>query len=914
MELEKRIQVIAEELESCGPLLSPPTLINVGTQALAAYADERAAREAIAALDGQLFSLAFCDPELQRSVGAAAASFRPRTAEDMRHEGRGLPREAMQEAGVLLLKGFPKRWSGTEVAALLRSAMCGDSKVEVLESATEEGVARVRFKDRHAAEHAAGQLQDQKVAGGALSISLEDGAKGEDGLADGENLEGGASKTRRKQRTRKDRLDTITVHIDELDMPRRPEIDPVDTDREVWVDPLPDEGELTEWLSTFGEVDDVYRVPDPQAGMPGDKGYIKFKEHVAAKKCVEMGTGRWSESERALTSQASYAHGSGAAKSTYPDSVVARILGKGGEGITALRKACGAHRLSLRGKDLGDESISQRLHFVVEGTEEALGKAESELEGMLARIHQGIVERIAEGGRRLRRGKPYDLTGDTAAWRPPGGRARSWSPGHVHGRSRGGGSAAAPHWSWSWAPGWAPAAAPSWAPPAGAAAPLLARTAYFPWSSPPGDAPWSCPPPSEGPWSGPPPSAAGMVLPTSRPLPPPPMPPDLPPPATSVPPKDPREGLVAPLPRMRPEGSSGRDRSMEYKEANKEGLADFSEGVRPQSFFEGLPPQLTLRELELADAVMSFIRAWRKTHSNGESANFVHLGADPRVRQCKDAALPRTVALRAWVERRIADSVQVSRDDKGTTIVELTLDQMGCEGHFSRLDGIHAHAHRTQCPPIDEPDRALDPEKLRQRLAGRERDAASCLERDRSRDRGCEGRALSDTEREARGRHRSSVGNRPHRELEREAGHRKEQEQEVPERNRERFGDRTRERDYPPLGHEHQRLHRHRRHHRRCNVYNLGEERGYQTERLPLVPGDSDRLHEQDCERDCPRSKDHRRSHLHRQERDRDFGGREHEQHSQCERFPGARLTLRARTRDESRSPRPRKRRPREVF
>merc|ERR1740121_1644924 len=106
---------------------------------------------------------------------------------------------------------------------------------------------------------------------------------------------------------------------------------------------------------------------------PGERGDVRFKEHDVAKRCVQFGSGAWSESERVLASQTSFRQSvDNRTPCTYPDSIIARILGKKGEHITEMRKRSGAQKLNLRGKDLGEDSTSQRLHFVLEGDQNAI--------------------------------------------------------------------------------------------------------------------------------------------------------------------------------------------------------------------------------------------------------------------------------------------------------------------------------------------------------------------------------------------------------------------------------------------------------------------------------------------------------------------------------------------------------------
>jgi len=159
------------------------------------------------------------------------------------------------------------------------------------------------------------------------------------------------------------------------------------------VDPMPDQDEEKDWLLAFGEVDDAFRITDPETGEAGDRGYVRFVDHVAAERCVESGAAEWSESERVLMSQSS--RGS---TSVYRESVIALILGPRGETINKVKDSIGASMLALRGDGLNGNSStkSDRLHFVCKGTGEVVSKLQPALEEMMASIHVQIVERLAD--------------------------------------------------------------------------------------------------------------------------------------------------------------------------------------------------------------------------------------------------------------------------------------------------------------------------------------------------------------------------------------------------------------------------------------------------------------------------------------------------------------------------------------
>mmetsp|Transcript_27970 Transcript_27970/g.92932 ORF Transcript_27970/g.92932 Transcript_27970/m.92932 type:complete len:879 (-) Transcript_27970:68-2704(-) len=196
------------------------------------------------------------------------------------------------------------------------------------------------------------------------------------------------------------------LHIDELPMPRRPEVEPIKEDCEVWVDPLPEATELKAWLAAFGEVVDVFRLRDAQTGQFSDRGYVRFQEHAAALACVETRAGSWSESERGMSWQLRDRADPG--RHSYPESILAGLIGKRGKEVAELRQACGLRRLGFRGAGLAaaprpgevaqqQPPASRRLHIVAEGDEVALGKLRPALARALEALHEHIRTQLALG-------------------------------------------------------------------------------------------------------------------------------------------------------------------------------------------------------------------------------------------------------------------------------------------------------------------------------------------------------------------------------------------------------------------------------------------------------------------------------------------------------------------------------------
>ena len=86
------------------------------------------------------------------------------------------------------------------------------------------------------------------------------------------------------------------IHIDELKMPNRPDVEPAPTDTEIFAD-LPEEDLMAArkgespcmaaeetCLNAFGSTDEIYVLPTGPR-----RGYVKFRDHRAAEMAVEVG-------------------------------------------------------------------------------------------------------------------------------------------------------------------------------------------------------------------------------------------------------------------------------------------------------------------------------------------------------------------------------------------------------------------------------------------------------------------------------------------------------------------------------------------------------------------------------------------------------------------------------------------------
>eukprot|EP00928_Gymnodinium_smaydae_P062000 TRINITY_DN45953_c0_g1_i1.p1 TRINITY_DN45953_c0_g1~~TRINITY_DN45953_c0_g1_i1.p1 ORF type:complete len:1125 (-),score=130.88 TRINITY_DN45953_c0_g1_i1:115-3108(-) len=689
---EKLAAHIAAELEVFGTLSVAPEIVENGAKAVAAFADAELAREAVQALNGAVFEIELCaNPAMVFAL-------------------IGRPEES---GGELTISGFPRRWTSADLGGFLRGSLKKNNilSIEITtptdESAT--GCAMVRFPDGIEGRRACEDLNGQKVAGKALSLVLD----GEDMVNGGSSRNDGRGRSRSGGRRRMlgdipreatghqntEKHQIAIIHIDELAMPRRPAVEPSPEDREVYVDSLPIESEFQDWAAPFGEVDDVYRIPDVATATPSQRAYVRFSDHASAERCVKAGAGSWSESERAITSQRGK-HG-GRETPAYPDSMIARLLGPRGELINNLKVGLGASHLAIRGESLGEheKSTSKRVHFVCKGPPEALATLGRTLERFVGDVHDAVTAKLNNKDKRSpsrprmvfdqkreRRSKGAKDRGppqDVELWRPPGPPPPNgaWHPG-------------AP-----WAP---PPGGCAWGPPP-------------PGYGPPPPGPWGPPPPGFGPpgpspWmGGPPPHGAGAPPPGAGPPPgqwggPPP-----PGPWQAPPPGDEGAGPQEPPPNESGRGGrrSGRSRSGRRRRRDRLGdagpgreQADGSgapPGGMPASseFLAGLPANLRPEEAELAQAILSFLRTWAETKEAGKHPNLVHLGADARIRECKGIALPPEVALRSWIEQRLVGHVQIVKDAEGKTTVQLAVPGAAAAG-----EGVHmpqaGEAHRSR--------------------------------------------------------------------------------------------------------------------------------------------------------------------------------------------------------------------------
>lgn len=104
-------------------------------------------------------------------------------------------------------------------------------------------------------------------------------------------------------------------------------------------------------------------------------------------------------------------------------------------------------------------------------------------------------------------------------------------------------------------------------------------------------------------------------------------------------------------------------------EARKREPAPPPAPLTAEQFFADRPADLSAAEEDLASAIQDFLVEWAENHADGRHPNMVHLGADPRIRQCKRLAVPPSIALRTWIEERMAGELEVGADDRGQAVL-----------------------------------------------------------------------------------------------------------------------------------------------------------------------------------------------------------------------------------------------------
>lgn len=397
--------------------------------------------------------------------------------------------------GSLVLRGFPASWDqkglkfvfapfgGITGATIEEERIApkpkdnnGSTEEGAASATTSSRLAYVKLRNASATEKAVSNLHQTKVGDGDLV---------EECVVECHRWHLGAWS---------DGAFRASFFIDQLAMNRRPlEAGPGPEDRELFVKNLPlqdmNRQQLQEYFEGFGEVEDLYLIRDMFTGEPSGEGYVRFKQHANALRCIEALTpeaeaeasdltGWWSESERVLQRRSN----------CYRFNLISELVGDKGIGLESMKAEA-----KLEGLWMLSESLQQRdphappldgrqLHFCGRCAEEAHIKVFQEiLESAVEDAHSKISDRIERRKRKEQKAAVLAEREKEAAEKAASSNATTGAP---------------PAPSSQPAPGqegWAGAAGPgpggSWPPPAGSPG------AYWgapggPMGGPPGASPY----------------------------------------------------------------------------------------------------------------------------------------------------------------------------------------------------------------------------------------------------------------------------------------------------------------------------------------------------------------------------------------------------------------------------------------
>jgi len=177
------------------------------------------------------------------------------------------------------------------------------------------------------------------------------------------------------------------IFIDELSMPKRPEVEPHPSDREIYLTNLPvahyTEEQIREWFKDFGTILDLHLLHD-QNGRPSGNCYVRFEKHEEAAAWIGTQDGGvtacWSESERLLQGS----------RSVYRTDVVARLE-------TALQ-ALGFRNTCLLSEKVVTDSWStsegKQLHLCTACLDNELSVLQATLSDTLVQFHDEVAQAL----------------------------------------------------------------------------------------------------------------------------------------------------------------------------------------------------------------------------------------------------------------------------------------------------------------------------------------------------------------------------------------------------------------------------------------------------------------------------------------------------------------------------------------
>lgn len=371
------VQSILPDLEMFGPLVIPPTVYDCGTKVLATFTNSEIAEETLASLEWVPYKI--------NVFGTAKDADRSTTdyeADRIKTIFVGNLEPDITELEIA--EAFQAHGDVSSVRLVTKNSRGGPEN---------KNFAFVEFEDPLVAQSILTAVETNEFIISGCNVNV---SACETSFAESRKSEGNKG---RKKRAREGEIE-VEIYVDQLRISKLPAVAPSATDREVWVDPLPNPEDEQEWLQVIGPVEEIFRIEDPSTGEPGERGYVKFHDHESASQCVQAGVGEWSQSERILRSQ----DDDGDAPASYPDNVVRTILGPKGENTRNLKESIGAFSLAFRGdRQTKMEGCPKRLRFVCSGLPEVLMKLQDGLEELMDRVYTSVADKITEKAKRNQR-------------------------------------------------------------------------------------------------------------------------------------------------------------------------------------------------------------------------------------------------------------------------------------------------------------------------------------------------------------------------------------------------------------------------------------------------------------------------------------------------------------------------------
>jgi len=188
------------------------------------------------------------------------------------------------------------------------------------------------------------------------------------------------------------------IYIDELNMPKRPQVDADIRDREVFLKVLPphvdSEEQLQAWIEKdFGDLDRVKLIRASDSSSDSLRAYVRFTSHENAALYIEAEgdeAAAWSESERAIKR----------ASSVYGADIHKAFAGLDSQVFPWILAGCSVDKLWMQSEVQWPQGSSvpkpagRELHFAVDCDAQELIKVQDALAEVLQGFHEQVSRQL----------------------------------------------------------------------------------------------------------------------------------------------------------------------------------------------------------------------------------------------------------------------------------------------------------------------------------------------------------------------------------------------------------------------------------------------------------------------------------------------------------------------------------------